>query len=953
MWHSLIGLKGDFFSIRRLGVLVALVFAVPGWTSEMPFSADYVISGDFDGASSVISVDMDRDGDLDVAAASRWGGTVNWWESPGGTLHTVATGFTEAYDLAVGDFNGDGLPDLVGAARSASGSNVRWWANPGPGVPGLWPETNVSSAYLTQALSVDAGDIDGDGDDDIVAAGYHSSVDGVFMWFGNRNGDGASFDIYDIGTSYDTPHSVHLADVDGDSMIDLLGTTFGGDQVLWFRNDGSIISADPWPVETIWPGVDGAICVRGSDIDGDGDLDVAVAAFEAGDLLWYENSGATPPTWDQHVVETSFAGVYSVEPVDLDRDGDLDLLASARTDDAIRWWEHSGVSWYEHSIDDAFDGARSAVAADLDLDGDLDVVAAADEADDVTWWENRNVHRDARFTTKTTVTTGTGEYTGVGALDVDGDGKLDIVAVASNDDDYGDVMLFLQGATSASWTTVEIDDAVSGAASLRVTDLNGDLFEDLLVTAAGDDEILAYWNNGNGSFFSSTIASGFVGASDAEAADIDGDGDMDVVGVAETAGLLRWWEREPNGPIFWEQHNFAPMEGASAVAIGDLNGDFEPDVVAVSASEGELTWYESLGEAGNSWLWTPRTLTTGLSAPRAVVIGDFSGDGRMDIAAAGSTGEPEFWLWINQGGTPPTWSLTTHSGPWDANGGVSSLAAVDIDLDGDLDLMAVLSSDQMAGVWKNPDGADPSWSWEDIASFDGAIVPLAVGSGDIDRDGDPDAVVVGNDDVTFARNQGGQFSISAWAEPDVQVGDGEMTILMEIAPNHLGRSGDLALELEWLNLAFERENGTPMDEIEINALVERLYVFHDSNANSILEIGVDPLLAVEATIEMVSPGYVQLPIPHGSVNPPLIPSPREYFFLVAEMTDDASSVFPSCFRAVHMAGGSVTALRYDLYDIDPKPSWFSSVEGGLVCSASLRIFADGFESGGTSAWAFP
>jgi hypothetical protein len=79
--------------------------------------------------------------------------------------------------------------------------------------------------------------------------------------------------------------------------------------------------------------------------------------------------------------------------------------------------------------------------------------------------------------------------------------------------------------------------------------------------------------------------------------DMDCDGDLDVVGVAETAGLLRWWEHEPNGPIFWEQHNFAPLPGASAGAIGDLNGDFEPDFVAVSASEGVLTWYENLGEA--------------------------------------------------------------------------------------------------------------------------------------------------------------------------------------------------------------------------------------------------------------------------------------------------------------------------------------------------------------------
>ena len=110
-------------------------------------------------------------------------------------------------------FFDDGHPDLVGAARSASGSNVRWWRNPGPG-GGAWDEHNVSGLYLNQALAVAVGDLDHDGHLDIAAAGSHSSVGGVFMWYRNRVGSGTVFDAYDVSAGHDTPHSVDVADVD-------------------------------------------------------------------------------------------------------------------------------------------------------------------------------------------------------------------------------------------------------------------------------------------------------------------------------------------------------------------------------------------------------------------------------------------------------------------------------------------------------------------------------------------------------------------------------------------------------------------------------------------------------------------------------------------------------------------------------------------------------------------
>ena len=75
----------------------------------------------------------------------------------------------------------------------------------------------------------------------------------------------------------------------------------------------------------------------------------------------------------------------------MDGDLDLDVIGTASLDDDVTWWENTagdGTAWTEHLIDGSFDGAREAHAVDLDGDGDIDVVGAAETAGDISWWEN-------------------------------------------------------------------------------------------------------------------------------------------------------------------------------------------------------------------------------------------------------------------------------------------------------------------------------------------------------------------------------------------------------------------------------------------------------------------------------------------------------------------------------------------------------------------------------------
>ena len=95
------------------------------------------------------------------------------------------------------------------------------------------------------------------------------------------------------------------------------------------------------------------------------------------------------PSFTERTIEGDFDGVISVYAVDMDGDGDMDVVAAADVDDDIAWFENNGSqSFTEHTIAGSFNGARSVYAVDMDGDGDMDVVGAANADDDIAWFEN-------------------------------------------------------------------------------------------------------------------------------------------------------------------------------------------------------------------------------------------------------------------------------------------------------------------------------------------------------------------------------------------------------------------------------------------------------------------------------------------------------------------------------------------------------------------------------------
>jgi hypothetical protein len=335
---------------------------------------------------------------------------------------------------------------------------------------------------------------------------------------------------------------VRAVDLDGDGDIDVVGTSDGANQVLWWRNDGG--SPPSFTEEVIDPALSGANGLYTGDFDLDGRLDVVASGAGTGhEIVCYRNGGGSPISWTKQVIDPNWGSCFEVSVADVNLDGRPDVLAASWNGNRIAWWENTGgdpIVWVRDVIDFTTPGMHCVRAGDIDGDGDIDTVATAGQADIVTWW--RNDGGDPIVWTKHPIRTGFTGGRSVALGDIDEDGDLDIVGTAWTSEvtwwrnDGGDPIV---------WTEDVIDGAVVGGHHVRLNDINGDGKLDILVAAFMDNDVLWYENAGGNpiEWQKRTVAGGFTLPIEVGAADIDGDGALDIVASSYSpSGRFRWWE---------------------------------------------------------------------------------------------------------------------------------------------------------------------------------------------------------------------------------------------------------------------------------------------------------------------------------------------------------------------------------------------------------------------------
>jgi len=426
-------------------------------------------------------------------------------------------------------------------------------------------EANDLTGQLNKPTAVYTADIDGDGDIDVLAS---SPSNNKIAWYENTDGNFSSEIIIDSDLT-GARHAI-LADIDGDNDNDVIVAAFNGNKIVWYENtdgNGSFSS-----VNIISTDVSLAIYVYVADVDGDSFLDVLSASYNDNKIAWYRNTDGTGNFSSQKIISTNTEGASSISAADFDNDGDIDIVASSYAENKFSWFENTDGSGdifsetvlYENDLIGAF----SVYVDDIDNDNDNDILTVSYNFGEIALYENTD--GNANFSKKPILATA---YTAsdIYAADFDNDGDLDIVSTSIWDDKtawYENI----DGNGTFSKQTI-ISEFTNGASSVSAADIDGDNDNDIIVASRYDDKAVWFENlDGNGTFSSQiTIGDNEDGIIDVVVADIDGDTYLDVVVACVYAGTITWYKNtDGNGTFSGQNMISSAVLGVEGIYAADL-----------------------------------------------------------------------------------------------------------------------------------------------------------------------------------------------------------------------------------------------------------------------------------------------------------------------------------------------------------------------------------------------
>ena len=342
----------------------------------------------------------------------------------------------------------------------------------------------------------------------------------------------------------------------------------------------------------------------------------------------------------KQVISTELLNPLGISAADFDNDGDVDVVSISWDYGIISWFNNLGAGTFDHSpqvITEIMTFGYGVITADVDSDGLIDVLGSSSD-DKVVWFKNL----------------GGGDFG-----DVNNNHQL-ITASANTDSPRG----------------------------MYAEDLNGDGDIDVLSSSRWDHKIAWYENLGGGDFGNinanqNIITTNALNAQCVYAADLDGDGDMDVISGSAGDAKIAWYENTDGLGTFGPQQIITTdAEGVRSVYAADLDGDLDMDVISASPDDNKIAWYENTDGLGT--FGSQQILILYAFGTRSVIAKDFDSDGDIDIIFSSPGNNKIAWFENLDGqGNFSDVILITDDAP-----GTADIDISDIDNDGDLDVLS-------------------------------------------------------------------------------------------------------------------------------------------------------------------------------------------------------------------------------------------------------------------------
>ncbi len=390
----------------KLLFILSIFSAVSGFAQ---FGSQQIISTEAQSVIRAIPYDVDEDGFEDIISMARLEGEIIWFKNLDGQgnfggKQILGSNIPAILSLELFDLNGDGKKDIL---YSTNLDKIAWLENLGSG--NFSPEKIIAQTDF--AYTIEASDIEGDSDLDIVAVLYNGSFDDRLVWFENMDGEGNFGNETIIDTkNYYGPDGQDVAtlDIDNDGDLDIIIAyaiaVNAPQKLVWYENNGQgnfendqliyqfeYLLSDGVNVNYIVP----------KDLNGDNFIDLIIDTSHdelQNNIYWMENlTGNVSFSEPKFIYEKGNLLLNSIRSYDLDFDGDNDILISlynSSNSGSISWFKNTnaqGVFSSQQIISTEVERAMDATASDLDGDSKIDIISASSFDDKVAWYKNNTL----------------------------------------------------------------------------------------------------------------------------------------------------------------------------------------------------------------------------------------------------------------------------------------------------------------------------------------------------------------------------------------------------------------------------------------------------------------------------------------------------------------------------------------------------------------------------------